>query len=174
MTGLEDFKSVADELLADLKADEAFNNRIALRAKVYARPVRKTHYGLVAGAAGALCCAVCVMCVAMFGFGAQNSNAPHLAAADSGNLPAYNRQVDTVSSKQNGAEYESAVSAVKPMMLPGGAALTQGENGLWGLCDAQGQWLVPCMYTSAYIEGNTAYFQSDEGLATYQTLLTQP
>ncbi len=175
MIGLEDFKSVADELLADLKSDEAFERRIALRAKVYARPARKTHYGLVAGAAGALCCAVCVMCVAIFGFGAQNSQGPNLAAAHGGQLPAYNRQIDTVSSKQGGtAEYETAVSSVKPMMLSGGAALTQSESGLWGLCDKDGVWLVPCLYDNAYIEGDTAYFENEQGIATYQTLLTQP
>lgn len=160
---LEDLKQISDELLPE--ADYYMKRKIVERCL---KPEPKKKAGLwrwsVCAAAGFTVCALAVFCVALSGvdvFGFKTRNAASANAAQSGTAlaqaqavsvspmssPADNPDllyVGADSAAYSGPESDkSLVSAVSGVQA---WCLAQDDNGLYGVKDAAGQWVIKAQY----------------------------
>ena len=147
--GLEDLKSVSDECMQGFVVSAQKQNFIIQKCLTTSKRYSNKSRSLLLAASGMAACfaAVCLITLAV----RPQSNIPASSVTPSVALAS----AESDDFVRVGSQSSNGNKTVNGYML------VQNENGLWGLKDSDGKWVVSPLYTKAYFENGVAYFSSE-------------
>lgn len=159
--GLDDLKSVGDECMHGLCVSPAAQSRMVQKCFAAGSANRSNRRRSALYCASGVAACVAAACLITAALRTDRISTPIPSDAGYANSAAMSISPNSFVRVASQPE-PSPTSAVC-----NGYTLVQNEQGLWGLKDPDGNWVVTPQYTTAYFENTTAYFTSEAASQVY-------